>query len=183
MKFENDLRLIKGFEQYSVDIYGRVYNASGRELKQTINQHGYLMVKLCNQGYEKNCQVHRLVANAFYEGNHSGLVVNHIDGNKQNNRLDNLEWVTPGENQRHAYAHNLRKSYLTDSDRRKGSKISGERSSKPVRVLETGRVYESARECARQLNCSQSAIGKCCRGLASQHHGMHFTYETKEVYE
>ena len=102
MNSREHLMSIKNFPSYKVDQKGQVYNSEGIKLKQTINRDGYSMVKLCDNGYEKNCSVHRLVADAFFDGDHDGFEVNHIDGNKHNNVVENLEWVDNGENIRHA---------------------------------------------------------------------------------
>lgn len=170
------LMSIKKFPLYKVDQKGQVYNPEGKKLKQTINRDGYMMVKLCDNGYEKNCSVHRLVADAFFDGDHKGYDVNHIDGNKQNNNLGNLEIITRGDNLKHAYANNLRKSYLTDEDRKNGASISAELRRKPVRDVDTGKIYSCARECAKDLNCYRSAVTRVCKGELSQHHGHRFEY-------
>lgn len=69
--------------------------------KQTINTWGYMTVNLCKCGKSNTKRVHRLVAEAFL--GESDLQVDHIDGNKQNNRLDNIEYVTPKENTNRAW--------------------------------------------------------------------------------
>ena len=143
MNFIKHLLPISDFPGYKVDNLGNVYNKDHKKLHQQINRSGYCMVKLCRNGYEKLCSVHRLVADAFFDGDHDGLEVNHIDGNKQNNRLSNLEWCDRSYNLKHSYEHNLRKSHLTHEDRKKGARISGLKKSKPVRVIETGIIYPS----------------------------------------
>lgn len=180
MSLSKFLMPVRDFPNYTVDIHGHIFNRSGQELKQTINRDGYCMVKLCRDGYEKNCPVHRLVADAFFDGEHDGLDVNHIDGNKKNNFIGNLEWVTRSENLRHAYVINLHRSYLTAEDRKKGAQIHAVQSRRAVRVLETGRVFSSVIECAQVLGCSRSAISRCCRGYARQHHGYHFIFAEEE---
>lgn len=182
MSFIEFLKPVTDFPDYEVDRYGNVYGKDGHRLSQCLNRTGYYMVKLCNSGYEKNCSVHRLVADAFCPGRDYSLDVNHIDCNKQNNFADNLEWCTRGENIKHAYTHNLLKSQLTDADRRLGAKISGEKKSKPVKVLETGIVYPSVRECAQKIGGYINAISNCCNGHSKQHHGYHFEWVKKESY-
>ena len=67
---------------------------------------------------KKRYFIHRLVAIHFCEGYSEELVVNHIDGNKNNNKATNLEWVTRSENDKHAYKMKLRKSYPCQFKRR-----------------------------------------------------------------
>lgn len=66
-----------------------------------MNNAGYVTVNLCKNNRQKSHDVHRLVAKAFVKGYAVGLEVNHIDENKQNNQVCNLEWVTKSENNRH----------------------------------------------------------------------------------
>lgn len=180
MSFSRFLKVIHDFPDYTVDIYGRVFNHSGKELKQWVTRDGYCMVRLCRNGYEKSCSVHRLVADAFFDGDHDGYEVNHIDGNKQNNFVGNLEWVTRSENLQHSYKANLRKSPLTKELRMKGTKVFAEQNKRPVRVLETGEIFASIKDCAQALGCASSAISCCCRGYAKQHHGYHFAFADQE---
>lgn len=78
-----------------------------RLLKPVLNKDGYMFVRLCKDGKTKNKRIHKLVANAFL--GESDLQVDHIDGNKQNNRLDNLEYVTPKENTNRAWNKGIAK--------------------------------------------------------------------------
>lgn len=79
--------------------------------KQTLNTWGYMTVNLSKNGKLNTKRVHRLVAEAFL--GKSNLQVDHIDGNKQNNRLDNIEYVTPKENTNRAWKNGLAK-YTTE---------------------------------------------------------------------
>ena len=151
------LKVINDFPDYTVDIYGRVFNRSGKELKQWVTRDGYCMVRLCRNGYEKSCSVHRLVADAFFDGDHNGYEVNHIDGNKQNNFVGNLEWVTRSENLQHSYKANLRKSPLTKELRMKGAKVFAEQNKRPVRVLETGEIFTSISTLIPISSCTSTA--------------------------
>lgn len=86
-------------------VNGRYTNkafAKGRILIPNKNGTGYLAVSLCFNGNQKNTHVHRLIATYFIPNPYNLPQVNHKDGNKQNNNLDNLEWVTHKENIRHA---------------------------------------------------------------------------------
>lgn len=106
---------IEGYEgRYEVSNLGRVKSLSrtiintGRILKEKYNclhlkRGGYHSVLLSKDGIKKTVQLHQLVARAFIENKKNHKAVNHIDGNKLNNRVDNLEWVSYRENSCHYY--------------------------------------------------------------------------------
>lgn len=98
---------------YSVSDKGRVRNDStGTILSGSISNNGYHMVKL-RRRVDKYCSVHRLVMKAFKPvENMDDLQVNHIDGNKLNNNLENLEWSTALENMLHSFRNDLQKKNL-----------------------------------------------------------------------
>lgn len=77
------------------------------ELSKTYRPDGYCMIFLYLNGKRKNKLIHRLVAEAFIPNKEYKKEVNHIDGNKQNNSVNNLEWVTPSENAKHAFKKKL----------------------------------------------------------------------------
>ena len=79
-------------------------------LKATLDNTGYYVVGLYKNNIQSNYHIHRLVIEAFIPNTQNKPQVNHIDGNKLNNCLDNLEWCTASENGIHAYNHNLNKS-------------------------------------------------------------------------
>lgn len=83
---------------------------SGRILKQCKNTYGYLQVGLSKKGKLKMFCVHILVARAFIPNPENKSQVNHIDGDKENNNIDNLEWVSQEENLIHAFKTGLRKT-------------------------------------------------------------------------
>lgn len=93
---------------YQVSSYGRVRSFKYRELrilKQRLNSKGRWYVNLCKDGVCKSKVVHRLVAEMFICK--TALTVNHIDGNKQNNHVENLEWLTIEENIKHGVENGL----------------------------------------------------------------------------
>lgn len=95
---------IEDFPDYKVSNKGRVMRIKGYKLiKPFDNGRGYNCVHLYKNGKRYNKRIHRLVAEAFIEGREEGYEVNHIDGNKKNNFVDNLEWCTRSENIKHAY--------------------------------------------------------------------------------
>ena len=95
--------IIDGIEtNYSVSNEGEVKNDKTNR-KMTLGFHqGYRTVGLKVNGKNKGLRVHRLVANVFIPNPEKKPYVNHIDGNRGNNKLENLEWVTPSENTQHA---------------------------------------------------------------------------------
>lgn len=97
-------KLIEGFDGiYSVSNYGEVRNnKTGRLMKPIKNEKGYLRVGLTTNGKLKCMRVHRLVAQAFIHNPDNKPEVNHIDFNKENNCVSNLEWVTGKENTKHS---------------------------------------------------------------------------------
>lgn len=97
---------------YYITEDGKCYNSlTGRYLKGQVNyKNGYLSYNLKLQGgRSKRFYAHRLVAIAFIDNPLNKQEVNHIDGNKLNNSVDNLEWVTSSENKKHAIDKELRK--------------------------------------------------------------------------
>ena len=99
-------------KKYTIDVYGNIYDIKEKKYRKQIpNKKGYLKVSFYVNGKDKRFFVHRLVLMTFnpVEGMEK-LQVNHIDGNKQNNYVGNLEWCTNSENQKHAYRIGLNKS-------------------------------------------------------------------------
>ena len=107
--------------------------------------------------------VHRLVAETWIPNPNHYRDVNHINGDKTDNRVENLEWVTHSQNMRHAYRTGLKKP-------------AGGRKGTPIRIVETGEVFESQHECARRLGVSQPAIAQCLAGRSQTCQGYHLEY-------
>lgn len=86
---------------------GRILSVRERVMANIISADGYLRIKLCKNNIQKIMSIHRLVAIAFIANPKNKPQVNHIDGNKLNNKLENLEWVTAKENSQHAILNGL----------------------------------------------------------------------------
>ena len=99
---------IAGFEGlYQVSNLGRVKTLKSGKIKATGNCRGYLYVTLSKNSIYKSYSVHRLVAQAFLENPDNLPQVNHIDQNKQNNKVSNLEWCDNQYNQRYSNAKKI----------------------------------------------------------------------------
>lgn len=93
-----------------------------KELKPTMDNKGYLRVGLWGNGKRNQAKVHRLVAIAFIPNPENKPEVNHLDGNKTNNNVSNLQWATASENTLHAYKSGL-KEKTRESCRKMGLTI------------------------------------------------------------
>mgnify|MGYP003293868181 CR=1 FL=1 len=105
-------RDIKGFEgYYQISNLGRVKNVSNSQIRKTHpTRDGYLKIRLLHNGKDVTARIHRLVAEAFIPNPDNKETVNHKDGNKLNNNVENLEWMDRSEQMYHAYNHELKKS-------------------------------------------------------------------------
>lgn len=165
---------INGFPNYSVSTEGEIRNDARKELKSpTKNHSGYLVVDLYSNGERYKKRVSRLVGEAFVENPKNKTQINHIDGNKDNNRASNLEWVTPEENMRHAFDTGLCKPSRSMLGRKNPN---AGRKGKSVMIVETGEVFSSITECGKAIDGNDRHICDCLSGRQHTHRGYHFTY-------
>lgn len=153
--------IVENGEGYKVSSTGRVWSTkSNKLLAPARGSSGYLFVSLSQKSVVKQYNIHRLVALAHIPRREKHKIeVNHINGNKEDNRVDNLEWVTSSENKIHSYEIGLRKP-VRPCNTRQASKVNR----KPIIKREVGTdniigVYESASYLAKHSeDASRTAI-------------------------
>lgn len=159
---KEEWRDIAGYDNYQVSSYGRIMSKNriinqkghkniyarkmdGRILKQRKQNGGYLIVWLCKDGKPKAVTVHRIVACAFL--GEKDLDVNHKDGNKENNNIENLEWVTRSTNITHSYRV-----------------LNHKKNNKKVMCVETGEIFNSIKEASEKKNINYVSISHALAG-------------------
>jgi hypothetical protein len=149
---------VEGYEGlYLVSNDGRVRGTkSKKELKYNYTYNGYRRVKLYRDAKGKTFMVHRLVANAFIANPQNKAQVNHKDGNKQNNTVGNLEWVTQAENLVHAVKLGL--IDVTLMNKATSKKVN--QYDKSGNLIKT---WDSMSEAARATNTHIGNITYCCQ--------------------
>lgn len=155
--------IIENFDNYAVSNYGNIKNIkNGRILTPVVNKNGYYAYTFCQNGIRKNLKIHRLVALYFVENPNNYPYVNHKDGNKLNNNINNLEWCTPKYNDNHARKNGLKKQ------------------NKPIIAenILTNEViiFDSISECGSILGINKGTIHKVLTGKRNKTHDYKFSY-------
>lgn len=161
---------IKGFEGiYQVSSSGLVRSRYSKSGKSLCDEYHRLKLLKTTNGYlkvligRKNKTVHRLVAETFIENKNNCKQVNHINGNKQDNRVENLEWVSAKDNINHAVKNGLIKS--------RGIIMKNEKTGEEI-------VFISRKDIEKYLNrkVSQDLITRCCNKQRKTAYGMKWNY-------
>lgn len=171
--------IIKEFPEYKINSNGDIFSRYKYKTSTVIDEWrplvpvldkgiGYFLVTMVNATTKvrKNQFIHRLLAQAFIPNPENKPHVNHIDGNKQNNTLSNLEWATSKENSQHAVAMGLT---TYDHCIKSVDQIN----------LETGDViatYASMKEACDVTRVQKQNISKVCRGLRKHAGGFFWRY-------
>lgn len=179
ISFDHDLgmiqewKIIKDYPDYSASDFGLIKNnKSGYILKQNFNKsNGGLYVNI-----NGNKLVHRLVAKTFLSNPNDKPQVNHIDGNRCNNNICNLEWVNNSENVKHSH-ETLGRNFSSYGSNHSNS-ITVTQYSLNGLELDT---FGSINEAGRQLNIDFSNIGKCAIGKRKSAGGFIWKYENKPI--
>ena len=161
---------VRSLDREITDRSGCVRILKGRVRKQVMTRGGYLMVGLCKECKGKWFKVHRLVWMAFNGIIPDGMQINHIDEDKTNNKLENLNLMTCKENN----------NWGTRNERNRKARINHPSMSKQVVAFDEDDnvVFEfpSAKEAGRQ-GFDQSHLSACCRGEQRTHRGYRWKYK------
>lgn len=159
---------VYGFPKYEVNQYGEIRHKERKKiLKYWVGTGGYCYIGLLdNEGKRHSKRVHVLVLMSFHPVNKkewfdTQFTVNHIDGNKQNNCLSNLEWCSLGDNLKHAFRLGL--VNITWN--------------KKVICLDNNKIFDSVTEATLFAGGKKAwAISRVCQGKRSQYRNKHFAY-------
>ena len=144
-------KTIRENKNYDICSNGALFNSKKNKfLNGSIDKDGYVVYTVRINKKAKKLKAHRLVATAFIENPCNKKQVNHIDGDKMNNNIENLEWVTQKENSIHAYKNKLG--------------VGGARwKKKRVIYYINNREFKSAREVSAAFDVSQSTVKRRCQ--------------------
>lgn len=169
MQYENTIP--KGFKPYPKDINYSVskdgiviYNKTRRVISQCYNRKGYLIVSLSGKMTKT---VHRIVAETYLPNIYNKPQVNHIDGDKTNNRVSNLEWSTAKENMRHASLNGLinvdKHKENSQGENNNASKLTNNNVIKIRKLIEVGtedniiaELYNVSTDTVRYIRCGKT---------------------------
>lgn len=183
---------IEGFENYQVSDCGRVrsknWNNTGscRNLYLKPHNKGYLQVELRMGKTRKMLLVHRLVAQAFIPNPNGYAQINHIDEDKQNNNISNLEWCTQSQNLKAHYKNHSCKRSSAFFVRRKRVANPMRNTYKIQQLTLDGeliKLWDFAVDVKHQLNYNATSIWECCEGKRKTAYGYKWQYAISNINE
>lgn len=168
----SNLGRIKRLDSLVVHNSGGTRIWKGRILKPIPSGNGYMIQSLCKGNKKTKYFIHRLIANAFIINPQNKPQINHKDGNRSNNSINNLEWATSSENIKHAFRELGRVPSKNGTGRRGKLHIQ----SKPIICINTDQYFESISLAAEALGLYQGNISAVLRGKQTHVHGYKFRY-------
>lgn len=153
---EETWKYIEGYNNtYTVSNLGNIKGKRGNTLKPQLQKDGYYHIQLYLNGKAMGFLIHRLVITTFISPYIRGMEVNHIDGDKLNNKVSNLEWVEHKDNMSHAVINNLMKPEKLYNNKNACKKIINN---------ESGIIYDSVCEASKSIGISQSHLSNMLKG-------------------
>lgn len=163
MPCETICRPIPDYENYTIDIYGNIRNiVSGRYLSHSDRGYGYMRVSLSKNNKAKTMQLHRILAIVFLKNDDNKPMIDHINGIRSDNRLENLRWVTSSENNTNLKIRSTNKSGV--------SGISIHRYSYNIRVEVDGIRYNKYIAVKSENSLQRAIFQKCLFEIQYQTH-------------
>lgn len=168
---------IVGYEGlYEVSNLGNIISLENKSnhkkvkyLKCSKTKSGYLRAYLYKNKKRKCYMLHRLVALAFIPNPHNLPQINHIDGNKKNNKVENLEWCTQRDNNIHAIVNGLN-----------STQKAVEKNEKPIILMNNNTRYRSMMDACRDLKLNVANVSRVCNGKLKHTKGYVFKLESEE---
>lgn len=153
-------KTIDRYPEYEIDEYGTVRRKDTLYIRKPYSFYGHERVILNRDGRAES--VARLVAETYISNPEGKTDIRHIDGNKSNNHISNLEWVSHSDTQKDSYECGV-------------DAPGQDKQPKRIKIVETGEEFPSISACARHLNGSTSGIRQCLNGTLQTYKGYHYT--------
>ncbi len=148
------------YKGYLISSCGKVWSCKTKRIMKTfICRQGYENIQLYDgKGNKIHTSIHRLVASSFIRNEQDKPVVNHIDGDKRNNNVTNLEWSTTSENNKHAYKLGLSKTPILRGERGGNSKLTEKEAIKIIILRKSGMKIKEIGDMFRVTDTTVSNI-------------------------